>query len=42
MLELFVKVYDMAKKIIKRQRLKKIGNCKLMAERLVSYDLPNY
>lgn len=32
----------MAEKIIKKQKLKKIGNCKLMSERLVSFDVPTY
>lgn len=32
----------MTKKIVKRQKLKKIGNCKLMSERFLSYDVPTY
>ena len=42
LLDTFYKVHGMAEKIIKRQKLKKIGNCKLMSERLVSFDVPTY
>lgn len=42
LLDTFQKVHGMAEKIIKKQKLKKIGNCKLMSERLVSFDVPTY
>lgn len=42
MLKQLINVDTMSKKIVKRQKLKRIGNCKLMAERFLSYDVPTY
>lgn len=42
MLQILKKVHEMSKKIIKKQKLKQIGNCKLMSERFVSFDVPTY
>lgn len=41
-MDLLIKSHDMANKIVKKQKLKKIGNCKLMSERLLAYDVPTY
>lgn len=42
MMSILKKVHKIAQKIIKRQKLKQIGNCKLMSERFISYDVPTY
>ncbi len=41
-MKLFRSSTKLAKKIEKFKRLQKVGNCKLMAERLISYEVPDY
>ena len=39
MLNVISKVQVKAEKIVKLQKLKKVGNCKLLAERIINYDV---